>query len=71
MRITKFRVQIDAAGEELVGAKIILPHHGIRYSSSWSEAELWQWIRSTIKNYLREQARASVRAKARRLPESR
>ena len=62
VRITKFRVQIDAAGEELVGAKIILPHHdGIAYSSTWSEAEVWQWIKSTVKEYLQAQARAAKR----------
>jgi len=72
VRITKFRVQIDAAGEELVGAKIIMPHHaGIVYSSTWSEAEVWGWIRSTIKKYLREQVRAAAQRRSRRARESR
>ena len=62
-RIATFRVQIDTVDEVLVGAKIYLPHHdGIRFSSTWSEAEVWRWIRSTVKKYLREQTRAAARA---------
>ena len=62
MRAYRFRVELHAIDREIVSSKIYFPHHdGIRYSSSWSEAELWQWIKSTVKEYLQAQARAAKR----------
>ena len=61
-RIATFRVQIDTVDEEIVGAKITLPHHdGMEFSHSFTESELFAWIRREIKKYLRAQmARAHV-----------
>jgi len=52
-RIATFRVQIDTVDEEIVGAKITLPHHdGMEFSHSFTESELFAWIRREIKKCL-------------------
>jgi len=72
MRTYRFRVELHAIDQAVVSGRIYLPHHqGIEWSATWTEAELWKWIRSTVKKYLREQTRASARVRSRRVRESR
>ena len=62
-RIATFKVEVTAVDGVPQSAVVRLPHHdGIQFSESYTEAELFAWIKKSIKKYLREQTRAAARA---------
>jgi len=71
-KISTFKVEVTAVDGVPQSAIIRLPRHGgIQYSATWSEAELWRWIRSTIKQYVRREAGVAAQRRSRSANESR